>query len=63
MIKINSIVKSKIHDDLTTWIVEDIVTGLTGRKIFICSAKHDTFLSRGFHKINYDFKEDEIYLD
>tara|TARA_R100000353_G_scaffold170990_1_gene135120 strand:- start:679 stop:867 length:189 start_codon:yes stop_codon:yes gene_type:complete len=62
MIKINSTVKSKIHDDLTTWKVEDIVTGLSGKKIYVCSAKHDTFLNRGFHKISYDFKEAEIYI-
>lgn len=63
MIKINSIVKSKIHDDLTTWKVKDIITGLSGRKIYICSAKHDTLKSRGFNKISYDFKLKEIYLD
>ncbi len=63
MIKINSTIKSKIHDDLTTWKVEDIVIGLSGRKIYVCSAKHDTLLSKGFNKINHDFKEEEIYLD
>tara|TARA_X000001388_G_scaffold56582_1_gene41824 strand:- start:59 stop:253 length:195 start_codon:yes stop_codon:yes gene_type:complete len=61
-IKINSTVKSKIHDDLTTWKVDDIVTGMSGRKWYVCSAKHDTLLSRGFHKISHDFKEEEIYL-
>tara|TARA_R100000700_G_scaffold28964_1_gene35797 strand:+ start:571 stop:762 length:192 start_codon:yes stop_codon:yes gene_type:complete len=63
MIEINSTVTSKIHDDLTTWKVEDIITGLSGKKIYVCSAKHDTLLNRGFDKINYDFKEEEIYLD
>ena len=62
MIKINSTVKSKIHDDLTTWKVDNIVTGMSGIKRYVCSAKHDTLLSRGFDKINYDFKEEEIYL-
>jgi len=63
MIKINSIVKSKIHNSLTTWIVKDIVTSISGRKIFECEAKHDTLLSRGFDKICHDFSEKEIYLD
>jgi len=62
VIKINSTVKSKIHNNLTTWEVEDIVTGISGKRRYICSAKHDTLLSRGFDKINYDFKEEEIYL-
>lgn len=63
MIKINSTVKSKIHDSLTTWRVKDIVIGISGRKIFECEAQHDTLLSRGFDKVNHDFYEKEIHLD
>jgi len=61
-LQVNTIVKSKIHNDLTTWVVDEITTGVSGKKRYFCSAKHDTKLSRGFDKISREFKESEIEL-
>ena len=60
--KVNSLVKSKIHDELTTWRITEIVKGVSGRKRYICKAAHDTKLSRGFDAIFHDFKQEEIEL-
>jgi hypothetical protein len=61
-LQINTIVKSKIHNDLTTWVVDEITTGVSGKKRYLCYAKHDTKHSRGFDKISREFKESEIEL-
>jgi hypothetical protein len=61
-LQVNTIVKSKIHDDLTTWVVDEITTGVSGKKLYFCSAKHDTKHSRGFDKISREFNESELEL-
>ena len=62
ILQVNTIVKSKIHNELTTWVIDEIITGVSGKKIYFCSAKHDTKHSRGFDKISREFNESEIEL-
>ena len=61
-IKIGTLVKSKIHDNLTTWEVKEINIGISGKKWFTCEAKHDTKLNYGYDNITRDFNEKEIEL-
>jgi hypothetical protein len=62
--KTGELVKSKLpqHNKLTTWRIEEIIIGLSGRKRFLCVASHDTKMNTGFDAIHYDFKESEIEL-
>ena len=57
-----SLVKSKIHDNLTTWEVKEINIGQSGKKWYSCKARHDTKLNYGFDSISRDFEEKEIEL-
>ena len=57
-----SLVKSKIHDNLTTWEVKEINIGSTGKKWYSCICRHDTKLNYGFDSISRDFTEQEIEL-
>ena len=61
-IKINSLVKSKLHDNLTTWIVKEISVGLSGKIRYFCKAKHDTKINYGFDSISREFEANEIEL-
>jgi len=59
---IGQLVKSKldIHNKLTTWRIESIEIGISGRKRYICKAAHDTKSCYGFDSIGYDFLSHEI---
>ena len=61
-LEVNTLVLSKTLNDLTTWVVDEITTGVSGKKRYFCSAKHDTKHSRGFDKISREFNESEIEL-
>ena len=61
-IKKGTLVKSKIHDNLTTWEVKEINIGQSGKKWYSCQVRHDTKLNYGFDIISRDFEEKEIEL-
>lgn len=61
-IKKGTLVKSKIHDYLTTWEVQEINIAHSGKKWYTCKARHDTKLNYGFDTITRDFQEKEIEL-
>mgnify|MGYP003130749446 CR=1 FL=1 len=61
-IKKGTLVKSKLHNNLTTWEVKEINIGHTGKIWYSCEARHDTKLNYGFDNITRDFNEKEIEL-